>query len=227
MLDGAVARLTGTQSDFGMAFDSISDAITFGLVPPIIVLQSVHSTQAIDYSFFLTTSAIIYSLCGALRLVRFNVTTVPPSEQEENTSVKKKNFIGLPIPAGACASVSLCLFLFSPEARRFLTISVETQTWILIGAQTIIGYLMISRWRFPSLNSLSVRFKSFNIVFILAILGVLILYGIYKHFAVVFFLITWLYIFIAWTLSLIRLIIGKRIPKLNDFEPITEDIEIK
>ncbi len=105
------------------------------------------------------------------------------------------------------------------------TITDETRAWVLFFVMISLGYFMISRWKFPSLKTLQVRVASFQIVFLTVLSTVILFYGIINHFSVVFFLITWVYIAIAWILSLIRLITGKKSKTLEDFEPDHHDFD--
>ena len=73
LLDGAIARAMKAESDFGGIFDSLADAISFGVAPTVIILKSLSVAPGTKLSFLITTAAIIFSLCGVLRLVRFNV----------------------------------------------------------------------------------------------------------------------------------------------------------
>lgn len=75
LLDGAVARAMKAESDFGGVFDCLADAISFGVAPSVMVLKSLSVLPGTELSFFLTTAATIYSVCGVLRLVRFNITS--------------------------------------------------------------------------------------------------------------------------------------------------------
>ena len=68
LLDGAVARAMKAESDFGGLFDCLSDGITFGVAPSVIILKSLSVTPKTELSFFVTTAAMIYSVCGVLRL---------------------------------------------------------------------------------------------------------------------------------------------------------------
>ena len=223
LLDGAVARAMKAESDFGGLFDSLADAITFGVAPSVIILKSLSLESGTEMSFLLTTAVMVYSVCGVLRLVRFNVTNQQAKGDQELIDANKKNFTGLPIPAGAAASVSANLFLISPEFTKFISISEETRAIILFFMMIIIGYFMISRWKFPSLKTLQIRVASFQLVFLIAVSAVIIFYGILHHFAVVFFAISWGYILVAWILSLVRLISGRKSKTLEDFEPEPDD----
>jgi CDP-diacylglycerol--serine O-phosphatidyltransferase len=87
----------------------------------------------------------------------------------------------------------------------------------------VLGYLMISRWKFPSLKTLHVRVASFQILFLSTLGAVLFFYGVLYHFSIVFFTMTWAYVLGAFSLSCVRVIAGKRSKVLEDFEPAQED----
>lgn len=221
LIDGAVARALRAQSSFGSFFDSIADAITFGVAPSVIVLKSLSIVPGTVFSFLMTTAAMIYSVSGVLRLVRFNVLDSLPREDDD--LIKNKNFRGLPIPAAAAAIVSLNLLLVSHEFNALFTISEELRAWILFAAMVIIGYFMISRWKFPSVKGLNLKVASFKMVFYTVISAVVLFYGILNHFPVIFFALSWGYVVLAWILSLIRVIAGRRNKSLEEFEPDPND----
>jgi len=97
-LDGKVARLTNTTSQFGVEYDSLADLVAFGVAPAI--LMYTWALQPFGKLGWL--AAFLYVVCGALRLARFNVQV---------ETVESKNFIGLPIPAAA-SMVAACVLLF-------------------------------------------------------------------------------------------------------------------
>lgn len=151
MVDGRVARLTGTQSAFGEQFDSMSDLISFGAAPALIF-----------YNKFLADTgragiiiAFMYLLCGALRLARFNANI---------SKIKSDYFQGLPIPGSAIAILSYVLVsLEYPEifSNKYLAIP-----YILFYA-----ILMISNIPFTSFkNSSWVRKNKRKVLFIIFIL---------------------------------------------------------
>jgi CDP-diacylglycerol--serine O-phosphatidyltransferase len=226
LLDGAVARAMKAESAFGGYFDSLADAITFGVAPSVIVLKSLSIPQGTEFSFLLTTAAMVYSVSGVLRLVRFNVISLQAKTDPELKEASNRNFTGLPIPAGAACAVSANLLLASDEFRSAFTLSDEARTWILFFVMCITGYFMVSRWKFPSLKSLRIRVASFKIIFLTVLSAVLIFYGILHHFPVVFFLIAWGYVVVAWILSIFRVIAGRRTKTLEDFEP-DQDEEVE
>jgi CDP-diacylglycerol--serine O-phosphatidyltransferase len=225
LLDGAVARVMKAESEFGFLFDSLADAISFGVAPSVVVLKSFSPMPGTVNSFLITTACMVFTVCGVLRLVRFNVTSQQIRGDEELVAASKKNFTGLPIPAAAAAALSTNLFLASAELNALTTVSEKVQTWFLFWQMIILGYFMISRWKFPSLKTLHFRIGSFQSVFLIVVFAVFVFYGILNHFAVVFFLISWAYLFIAWILSIIRLISGKKSKTLEDFEPEPDDLD--
>jgi CDP-diacylglycerol--serine O-phosphatidyltransferase len=225
LLDGAIARAIKAESDFGGFFDSMADSITFGVAPAVIVLKTFSVPPGTSHSFFLTMSTMVYSVCGVLRLVRFSLASQGAKGDLELNAANKKNFTGLPIPAAAGAAVSTNLLLMSEEFNAFVSLSEEKALWILFGVMSVLGYLMISRWKFPSLKSLHLRVASFQLVFLTVLSAVIIFYGILHHFPVIFFFVSWFYIVIALVLSLIRLIRGKKSKALEDFEPEPDELE--
>lgn len=225
LLDGAVARAIKAESEFGGFFDSMADAITFGVAPSVIILKSLSIAPGTEMSFLMTTGAMVFSVCGVLRLVRFNVLSMHSKNDVELADAQKKNFTGLPIPAAAAAVVSANLLFVSDEFRYFFTISENTRAFTLLFVQVLIGYFMVSRWKFPSLKTLHIRVGSFQTVFLTVLAAVFIFYGLLHHFAVVLFSFSWLYVAVAWVLSLIRLISGRKSKTLEDFEPEPDDLD--
>lgn len=221
LLDGAVARAMRAESEFGGMFDCMADAISFGVAPSVIVLKSLPLEFGSGNSFLLIVAALLFSVCGVMRLVRFNLLARKTQEDQEQAKAEKKNFTGLPIPAAAAAAVSLNLFLFTPEFSRLFTERFKLITLVL--AMILLGYFMISRWKFPSVKSLRIRVASFRVILLTVILAVVIFYGLLHYFALVFVILAWSYIVIAWILSLIRVIAGRRTKALEDFEPEPEE----
>jgi len=209
LFDGAIARVMKAESAFGTLFDSLADAITFGVAPTVIVLKTLSIEPGTDLSFLMTAVAMVYSLCGILRLVRYNVQT------EEEALEGLRNFTGMPIPSAAGALVSLNFFLFEWGGA----LAPGWRSALLIAAMLFLGYMMISRWRFPSFKTFHVRVASFRMVLATVILAAFIFYGIFHHFSLVFFVLTWAYLLISLLLSLIRIIAGRKAKALEDFEP--------
>ena len=122
-IDGALARAIHAESEFGFVFDSLADAISFGVAPSVLMLKTLSLEQGTLLSFLSATGAMIYSLCGVLRLVRFSVKTTEAKGNAELAAAQKKNFTGLPIPAAAAAPVSANLFFLSPWVRQYIELS--------------------------------------------------------------------------------------------------------
>jgi CDP-diacylglycerol--serine O-phosphatidyltransferase len=143
-LDGRIARMTNTTSDFGRELDSIADVITFGIAPAVLAyawgVLFVNGPAQLSRAGY--SVAFFFLLCGAVRLARFNVQTVSPKSD-------KKYFIGMPIPAAAgfvAATVHL-----NTEPLRWLPLSIG---WLALLA--VVGLLMVSTWRYPSFKQLNI-----------------------------------------------------------------------
>ncbi|MDH5637522.1 MAG: CDP-diacylglycerol--serine O-phosphatidyltransferase [Nitrospinota bacterium] len=87
-LDGRIARAMGATSNFGVEFDSLSDLMSFGLAPAILM----HNWVLQPYGRLGWMAAFLFALCGALRLARFNI---------QQSDTRKDHFVGMPIPAAA------------------------------------------------------------------------------------------------------------------------------
>lgn len=219
MIDGMVARVLKAESTFGGLFDSIADAVTFGVAPSVIVLKSLSITPGTPFSFLMSTGAMIYTVSGLLRLVRFNVMSLEAKDSPDIEESAKKHFTGLPIPSAAGAIVSLNYFLFYEKEL----LSDHAKAWIIFASMVLIGYLMISRWKFPSIKAVHIKVGSFRKVILTVIIAVLLFYGILHNFPLTFLIITWGYVILATVLYLFRVIAGRRNKALEDFEPEPED----
>lgn len=130
-LDGKVARLTNTASEFGVQYDSLADLAAFGVAPGFMAYAwTLHEFGNIGLA-----GAFLFTTCGALRLARFNVAAA--------SGASKKFFMGLPIPAGGCTLATLVLFqAYIPDALKgAIGPSALVLTFLL-------GYLMVSRVRY-------------------------------------------------------------------------------
>ncbi|MDR1255366.1 MAG: CDP-diacylglycerol--serine O-phosphatidyltransferase [Puniceicoccales bacterium] len=143
LLDGRVARLGGKESMFGKEFDSIADAVSFGVAPALMVFFMILSPTE-QFPFFRQVGWIfgfIYLLCAGVRLARFNVITnplLPKFEQDKNSH----DFHGLPVPAAAGVIVSLVLLLNSYDLKAL--------SLILPPLMLLIAWLMVSNIKYPS-----------------------------------------------------------------------------
>ena len=156
-LDGMIARLTRTASDFGREMDSLADVISFGIAPAVLAfawgVQFVDGGvpeqirhQLFQAGYFI---AFLFLLCGAARLARFNVQTNPVPKNPGRPN--RKYFVGLPIP-GAAGTVAAVVYAAYGEPIRFWPLAV---LWLALLA--LLGFLMVSTWRYYSLKGLSLR----------------------------------------------------------------------
>ncbi len=222
-MDGALARAFHAESEFGVVFDSLADAVSFGVAPSVLLLKTLSLEQGTLISFFAASGAMVFSLCGVLRLVRFNVKAAEAKRNVEVQTVQKPHFTGLPITGSAAAAVSANLLLLSPWAQNWLPMSNIDRAIALTCVMFFLGYLMVCRLKFPSLKMLRLRVPSFFMAFLTVIFAVFTLYGILYFFPIILAFSSWLYIFIALILSLIRFIAGKKSKTLEEFEPEPDD----
>lgn len=135
MLDGRVARLTGSSSRFGVEYDSLCDLIAFGVAPGLLV----YLWALKGYGRFGWLAAFLYVACGALRLARFNI-------QIDNT--QKKHFLGLPIPAAAITIAGSVLFY------SWLGFKSELKTVVMPIMVYLLAFLMVSEIRYYSFKDM-------------------------------------------------------------------------
>jgi CDP-diacylglycerol---serine O-phosphatidyltransferase len=149
-LDGRIARMTNTVSDFGRELDSLADAITFGVAPALLAwiwglhfLDAPSNPNLVPHLLQIGTFlCFLYLLCGVSRLARFNISHDP---QPENPGRKgSKYFVGMPIPAAAgLVASTVHLFYGIPNVYWWLAV-----VWLVLVAT--LGFLMVSKWRFWS-----------------------------------------------------------------------------
>jgi len=149
-LDGRIARMTNTTSDFGKELDSLADVITFGVAPSVLayiwgfrmlppLLYPVIRERILHIGVFV---CFLFLICGASRLARFNISLNPKPKNPGRPG--RKYFVGMPIPAGAGVLAAVVhFFKGSPiyDARMSIL-------WLGLIAGT--GFLMVSSWRFWS-----------------------------------------------------------------------------
>jgi CDP-diacylglycerol---serine O-phosphatidyltransferase len=156
-LDGRVARMTGTSSEFGKELDSLADVITFGVAPAMLawtwgfhLMPPVALTEWREWTIKLTQlgaiASFLFLMAGASRLARFNITHNPQPSNPGRPG--KKYFVGMPIPAGAGVIAAVVHF----QAGVPLTSWYTAITWLTMVAA--VGYLMVSTWRFYSFKDI-------------------------------------------------------------------------
>ena len=181
MLDGRVARLTNTTSKFGVEYDSLSDLVSFGVAPAIMIYASALK----PFGRLGILAALVFALCGALRLARFNVMA---------EVLPKSYFQGLPIPM---ASITLCTAVFF---AREMFIPLPHSIFFL-ALTAAIGLLMVSTFKFPSFKDFHFRRRrSFTPIALL----IVALFALISWFEMVAFLLFMGYIVVSLTLDLWR-----------------------
>lgn len=162
-LDGRLARLTHTESEFGKQYDSLADLVAFGMAPAIIVYQWGLKTLA-DYGWAWGKlgwlAAFVYAVATALRLARFNVGA---------RSIDRRFFEGLPSPSAAGLVSSMVWVAVQHDVDGLPALALSTA--ITVGA----GVLMVSRLAYYSFKELGPRGRiSFAYVLVIPLIFVLI-----------------------------------------------------
>lgn len=156
IVDGRLARLTNTQTAFGSEYDSLSDMVSFGVAPAMVLYEFALS----DLGRFGSLVAFVYIACAALRLARFNVATVSD----------KKHFIGVPSPGAAgmiVTSIWVCVdYGFSAE-----NLSVVFATLMILMALA-----MVSNIRYRSFKDFEFRDKMPFVGLIVLVIVIAIVY---------------------------------------------------
>lgn len=158
MLDGRVARMTKTQSAFGLQIDSLADVVSFGVAPSLLLYQwTLHRLGMAGL-----IGAFVFTACGAVRLARFNVLSMGESGQPTKPS---KYIVGLPIPGAAGILVSIIVANHAAGG----VIGEASYSWAMFGVTLALSFFMVSTIRFRSfkelrLNALTVLCVGFAVV---------------------------------------------------------------
>jgi CDP-diacylglycerol---serine O-phosphatidyltransferase len=170
-LDGRIARMTGTTSDFGKELDSLADVITFGVAPAMLAwtwgFRLMPDVALTEWHIKLTQlgsiACFLFLMAGASRLARFNITS---NAQPTNPGRPgKKYFVGMPIPAGAGVIAAVVHFAGGDPIISWYT----ALSWLAL--VTAIGYLMVSTWRFYSFKDIDFRSRHrFQLILFMAAL---------------------------------------------------------
>src|SRR6202041_1373003 len=172
-LDGRIARMTNTASDFGRELDSLADVITFGVAPALLAwMWGFHLLPVVktfpDLHLKITQLGSIacfaFLIAGASRLARFNIAKNPQPSNPGRPG--KKYFVGMPIPAGAGVIAAVVHF----SGGEPLTSWVTSVSWLMM--VVVVGYLMVSTWRFYSFKDIDFRSRHpFRLVVIFGVVG--------------------------------------------------------
>ena len=138
-IDGRVARLTNTQSDFGAQYDSLADMVSFGLAPALVSYEwMLNGMGKLGW-----LAAFVYVACAALRLARFNTQV---------STADKRYFQGLPSPSAAAIVAGLVWVseVYLPDGKPYLK-------WVAFLMTLSAGILMVSRVRYHSFKGINWR----------------------------------------------------------------------
>jgi len=191
-LDGRIARMTNTCSDFGKELDSLADAITFGVAPSLLALiwgfhflpDSINPPLRENLLHAGAFICFLYLIGGVSRLARFNISH--DAQPRNPGRPGRKYFVGMPIPAAAGLIAATVHFEAGLPVQAW---------WVAIIWLTMVGtagFLMVSTWRFWSGKELSLsRRHPFQVLFLIAI----VLFIIFKFSQVILFLWALVYMF--------------------------------
>jgi len=172
-LDGRIARITHTSSDFGRELDSLADVITFGVAPALLawmwgfhllpVAKTIPNLH-LKITQLGSVACFAFLMAGASRLARFNITKNPQPSNPGRPG--KKYFVGMPIPAGAGVIAAIVHY----SAGEPVTSWVTAMSWLMM--VVVVGYLMVSTWRFYSFKDIDFRSRRpFRLIVLFGIVG--------------------------------------------------------
>jgi len=142
-LDGRVARLTNTQSEFGVQYDSLADMVSFGLAPALVMYEwSLKFMVSVGWAKFGWLAAFIYAASAALRLARFN---------SQVATAEKAYFRGLPSPSAAGVLAGLVW------AATDFGLTGESMVYVAFVLTVSMGLLMVSNIRYYSFKELNFK----------------------------------------------------------------------
>jgi CDP-diacylglycerol--serine O-phosphatidyltransferase len=190
-LDGRIARMTGTTSEFGRELDSLADIISFGIAPALLAyawgVQFIDASAGAALADHLQRAgkliAFLFLLCGAARLARFNIQKNPIPKNPGRPD--RKYFVGLPIPAAA-AAVAAVVYFFDSQPITTWQLSAA---WIATLA--LLGFLMVSTWRYYSFKDINLRSPRSSLIVV--ILGALIV-AVWNYSQIVMLLMAMAYV---------------------------------
>lgn len=205
-IDGRVARLTRTQSAFGVQIDSLADAVSFGVAPGLLV----HRWALSDLGFAGVLICFAFAACGVIRLARFNVLTTDPRGTPQKPG---KYIVGLPIPTAAGVLVSLVVANHAVEGQ------LMAMKPVIAGVTLGLSALMVSTIKFRSFKDL--RLNARTIAFVVVALGSSIAIAVVYHptFALVWLLAS--YVLIGMVETAIAL--GRRATRGRQSQPPPAD----
>lgn len=151
ILDGRVARLTKTQSAFGLQIDSLADVVSFGVAPALLVFK----WSLVQLGTLGIVVAFTFAAAGAVRLARFNVLAMGESGKPTKPG---KYIVGLPVPGAAGILISLVV------ANHAISGNLSRYVYALMGLTVFLAFLMVSTIRFRSFKDLRLNARTVGLV---------------------------------------------------------------
>jgi len=157
-LDGRLARMTNTTSEFGVQFDSLADVITFGMAPAVLcylwAFYHYEGSLSIGRAGWLVS--FVFLICAASRLARFNVQSAAVPD--------KRYFVGMPTPAAA-AVVASTIYCFPDR------LDGDSRAIAVLVAMALLSFLMVSRIKYRSFKDLNLKQpRSYRTVVLIALI---------------------------------------------------------
>jgi CDP-diacylglycerol--serine O-phosphatidyltransferase len=152
LLDGRVARLTRTQSSFGLQLDSLADVISFGVAPALLIYKSALSR----YPTAGLLASFLFVACGVIRLARFNVLSSAAGEKTK----PGRTTVGLPIPPAAAGLIALVV----ARPSTSFDLANEAFAQISLGLTVLLSVLMVSTVPFRSFKDLRLNTSTILLV---------------------------------------------------------------
>jgi CDP-diacylglycerol--serine O-phosphatidyltransferase len=154
MLDGRVARLTKTQSAFGLQIDSLADVVSFGVAPAMLVYR--WSLYQLPVAGLVVS--FIFCAAGAVRLARFNVLSMGEGGKPSKPG---KYIVGLPVPGAAGVLISLVIANHAIAG----TLSGPRYLWVMMALTLFLAFLQVSTIKFRSFKDLKLNVRTVALVF--------------------------------------------------------------
>lgn len=158
LLDGRIARMTRTQSAFGLQLDSLADIVSFGVAPSLLVYKWVLYRYPVPGLLV----AFMFTACGAIRLARFNVLATSDAGAQAKPG---KYIVGLPIPPASGILISLLVANHAVGGA----LGDKRYTATLFAVTIVLSLLMVSSIKFRSFKDLKLNFSTvFLVMFAIA-----------------------------------------------------------
>lgn len=172
--DGRVARMTKTQSDFGVQLDSLADVISFGAAPALLVYKWALAPLGLVGLFF----SFAFAACGALRLARFNVLA------QRGDKGSSRFFVGLPIPLAAGTITALVIAHYKEFGAAT---NPATRVPVLV-VVALLSFLMVSTVRYRTFKDVHLSARSLSAFVLASAVGLAVAYATRASFALVVYM---------------------------------------